>query len=397
MRSTLPAPWRRPLPVLVDELPRRGGFRALAPAWRALADRLGLDGPFHRPEWFAVVAAHLARPPARLRLLAAHRGGELCGVLPLLDEPRTMGGAPVRLLRALSDDHSQRFEPLAADDEAVEALWRHLASARPLPHQRPWDVLELRDVPVGSPTADRLIELGRRDGFFAGDWEAQRSPVMTLPPTAEQLDQRLDAKFRSNLRRRRRGLEAALGPVRLEHVTATDGPAIDRALADGFALEASGWKGAAGTAIARDPALFARYRALGRLFARRGELSLHFLVAGERRVAFHFAIETGGVYYLFKPGYDESLARFGPGHLLVHEVARALCARGARALDLLGEDMEWKRCWTSEVRAHRFRYLFRPSALGRGLWAWKCQLVPALKEVAARAGDRAPAAEPETP
>lgn len=360
--------------VTVDALEHRGAFRALSPAWRALAARVGLDGPFHRPEWFAVVAAHLARPPDRLRLLVAHRGRELAAVLPLVAGRHEVGGVPAQVLRSLSDDHSQRFEPLSDGDEATEALWRHLA------RDPSWDVLELRDLPTGSPSGDRLVELAMQDGFPSGDWPAQRSPRLPLPSTERALDEAMPAKFRANLRRRRRGLAAELGEVALERVGG-DGASIDRALADGLALEASGWKGEAGTgtAIALSPGLERRYRALARLFARSGELGLHFLTAGGRRVAFHFAVESGGVYHLFKPGYDESLARFGLGHLLVDEVARALIARGARELDFLGEEMPWKREWTSLSRPHRFRYVFRPSRFGRGLWAWKFRLLPSLR------------------
>ena len=364
--------------VTVDDLHHRGAFSALAPAWRSLGGRLGLDGPFHRPEWFAVVAAARVRPPDRLRLLVAHRARSLAAVLPLVETRSSIGGVPARTLRSLSDDHSQRFELLSDGEEATAALWRHLA------RDPDWDVLELRDLPALSPSADRLVELAARDGFPTGAWASQRSPRMPLPATERALDEALPPKFRANLRRRRRGLEAEHGEVALERVGAS-GAAIDRALDDGLALEASGWKSAAGTAIASEGDLRRRYRAWARLFARSGELGLHFLTVGGRRVAFHFAVESGGIYYLFKPGYDESLARFGLGHLLVDAVARALIARGARELDFLGEDVPWKREWTALVRPHQFRYVFRPTPFGRGLWTWKFRVLPSLRERVAAA------------
>jgi CelD/BcsL family acetyltransferase involved in cellulose biosynthesis len=372
----------RPRPVgiavKVDDLDGRGAFRALAPAWDALAARAGLPGPFQRAGFFAVQAAWLARPPRRLRLLLAHQDGSLEGALPLLAERRALAGVPARLLRSLSDDHTQRFDLLAADPAAIDALWRHLAA------DPGWDALELRDLPDGSAGA-ALAERAARDGFPTGEWPSQRSPFLALPASAGALDAALPARLRANLRRRARGLEAELGEVRLQRIgPGAPARAIDAALADGFDLEASGWKGRAGTAIARDPALAARYRALAHLFARSGELSLHFLAAGDRRVAFHFALESGGVYYLFKPGYDESLARFGPGQLLLHRVAGALCDRGAREIDFLGEDLPWKRAWTDRVRPHRFRYVFRPNRFGRALAAWKLSLAPALRRFATR-------------
>src|SRR5205814_659156 len=116
----------------------------------------------------------------------------------------------------------------------------------------------------------------------------------------------------------------------------------------------------------------------------RGELSLHFLRVGGRRVAFHFAIESGGVYYLFKPGFDAALGRYGLGHLLVWEVALALVARGARELDFLGDDLPWERDWTGAARRHEWLYVYRPTAFGRALYAWKARAVPALRPLARR-------------
>src|SRR4051812_48459709 len=97
--------------VAVEELTDRAAFAALEPEWerlrRDVAARGGTVGPFLSPRWFAVTAASLARDGRNLRLLIAHRGGRLAGVLPLLAERRLVGGVPARVLRSLSDDHSQ--------------------------------------------------------------------------------------------------------------------------------------------------------------------------------------------------------------------------------------------------------------------------------------------------
>jgi CelD/BcsL family acetyltransferase involved in cellulose biosynthesis len=366
---------------LVEVLGHRGAFRSLAPAWESLAQRCGFRGPFLLPTWLAVWATDLARPPGALRLLVAHRRGALAGALPLVAERRRVGGVAVRLLRSLSDDHSQRFDLLAEDDEALAALWASLA------RDPWWEVLELRDVPDESRLAGRLVELARVQGFPTGAWPSQRSPWLQLPATAEALDASLSAKFRANLRRRARRLGEELGPVTLERIT--DERAIARALDEGLALEASGWKGERGTAILADARLRRRYHALAHVLARRGELALDFLVAGSRRVAFHYAAESDGVYYLFKPGHDASLARLGLGQLLLYRVAQSLIERGGREIDLLGDDVPWKRSWTGLVRGHSWRYVFRPTVAGRALCAWKLRALPALRravdEVARRA------------
>ena len=64
-----------------------------------------------------------------------------------------------------------------------------------------------------------------------------------------------------------RRLERQLGGVELERVTAFD----RAALRDVLRLEASSWKGRAGTAIACEASLVAFYAATARVFARRGQ------------------------------------------------------------------------------------------------------------------------------
>ena len=224
------------------------------------------------------------------------------------------------------------------------------------------------------------------------------SPYLPLPSSAAELDRQIGGKFRGNLRRRARKLEADVGPLALERIggraldaangsasldaaDAVDSATLDAALDEGFALEAAGWKGDLGTAIACDPRLRARYHALAHVFAARGRLACYFLKAGPRRVAFHFALVDEDTYYLFKPGFDPALASYGLGHLLVDAVARDLINRGIREFDFLGDDMPWKREWTDYTRPHRFDYVFAPTLRGRALAAWKLRFVPGAKRL----------------
>jgi CelD/BcsL family acetyltransferase involved in cellulose biosynthesis len=372
-------PAASPVEVAVEELRDRVALAALAEDGErlraAVAAAGGPRGPFLAPAWFAVWAASLARD--RLRLLVAHRAGRVVGILPLFAEQRRLWGLPARLLRSLSDEHSQRFDALVTPDERAAVAGAWVAHLR---RDRSWDVVELRDVPDldGAPAAGVAIAAAARAaGLPTGRWPSLRSPFIVLPPTAEALERSLDARFRGNLRRRARKLEAAAGPLALERVDGSAGrAAVDAALTDGWRMEAAGWKGARKTAIACDARLAARYRALALASAARGTLALYFLTAGGRRVAFHFGLVEDGVYYLFKPAFDPALSGFGPGHLLIERVARDLIARGIGELDLLGNDAPWKREWTDRVRVHAWHYLFASTVRGRALHAWKFRLAP---------------------
>jgi CelD/BcsL family acetyltransferase involved in cellulose biosynthesis len=316
-------------------LPAAAGLRAFGDDWRRLAQK---QHPFVGPEWLALTASLLTS--GEPTVLVARRGGSVSAGLALVLDPRT------RTLSALTSEHTPRFD-LVGDPAALPELW---ACLRADPR---WDRLELAAVPGSSVLATELLELARQDGYLAAVAPGPSSPYFALDGFAE----RLDAKFRANLRRRAR----RLGTVSLERITRFDADAFE----DGAALEAAAWKGAAGTALVCDPRVHRFYRAVAHALARRGQLALTFLRAGARRIAFHFALEHEGVYYLVKPGYDPAFARFGPGQLLVYEAATDAAWRGLTEFDFLGWDMPWKREWTQTVRPHSTVCIYRPTVAGR--------------------------------
>jgi CelD/BcsL family acetyltransferase involved in cellulose biosynthesis len=374
--------------VVVEELDHVGGLAALDSDWERLRYELSLQGrskgPFLSARWFAIFATSLlAKPGRRLRLLVARQAGRVCGLVPLFAEYRRVAGIPARVLCSLTDDHSQRFDPLILEDETAHAIIEHLA------FNRDWDALELRetldevaagDRAQGTTGTERLVRAARARTLPTGRWWGSRSPYLPLPDGMSLVETQLSTKFRANLRRRARNLARDRGPLSLELVSAPE--EVTAALDDGFRLEAAGWKGREGTAILCDPDLEGRYRNLARTFAETGALALYFLRAGQERVAFHFGLIEDDIYYLLKPGFDPSLAAYGPGHLLVHMVVRDLIDRGVRELDFLGESMPWKEEWTSHVRGKAWQYIFAPHPFGRFLASWRLGLFPPLRSAA---------------
>lgn len=361
-------------PWAVTEVSERSAFMAVQPAWDALVSAMG-GSPFYRHDFFRIWLDNFA-PTTRWRiLLARDEQGQLQAFLPLIEERVSFYGLPVTQLSAAANPHSCRFDMVASDAKvAAQAFLSHLnADAR-------WDVVRLIDVPErGNGFA--LYEAAKAQGLPAGTWESLRSPYLPLPATWEALQTQLTAKFKGNLRRRRKKLEEK-GKVTFERCSG--GELLDAHLEEGFILESSGWKGEQGTAIAQDLATRGFYQELARRSAYQGELSLYFLRLDGRAVAFHYGLAVESRYYLLKPGYDESLKECSPGQLLMEEVIRDCISRGIDEFDFLGPDMVWKRDWTDKVRAHTWLFMFRDSRMGRALCKAKFNWAPKAKELVTR-------------
>jgi CelD/BcsL family acetyltransferase involved in cellulose biosynthesis len=358
----------------VLEVTDRAAFMALEPEWNALVAATA-DEPFYRHEFFRVWADNFA-PEARARVLTLRDGeGRLCAALPLVAERTRLSGVPVRQLSAMANPHSCRFDLLAREPEAAAVAF--LAHLRREPG---WDVLRLTDVPEGG-AGWCLDEAARAAGLPRGAWESLRSPYVPLPDSWEAYQRTLSSRFKANCRRRRRKLEAR-GRVEVERVEG--GLELEARLEEGFMLEASGWKGRRGTAMAQDGRTRGFYAELAREAGYAGRLALYFLRLEGRAVAFQYGLRHGGRYFLLKPGYDESLGECSPGQLLMEEVLRDCVARGLRELDFLGPDMAWKREWTERVRRHTWLYVFNDTAFARALCAAKFRWGPRAREVVAR-------------
>ena len=347
--------------VAITEVTDRAAFGRLAGEWNALV-RETRDEPFLRHEFFRIWLDNFA-PRASLRvLLGRDVEGKLVAALPLIEERGSILGAPVRRLIAAANAHSCRFDLIARDTRAAgQMFFAHLAT------RGGWDVLVLQDVREGGGGWS-IYRTARDAGFPAGALLSLASPFFALPPTPGEMEARLRSKFKANLRRRRRKLEA-MGEVALEHVTG--GPDLYGRLEEGYALEAFGWKGRRGSAIALEDRRWGFYTELARAASYRGYLSLYFLRVGGRAVAFHYGLQVGGRYYLLKPAYDETMSECSPGQLLMEEVVRHSIARGVKEFDFLGPDMPWKREWADMVRPHYGLWIFPDTPYGRALHAYR--------------------------
>jgi CelD/BcsL family acetyltransferase involved in cellulose biosynthesis len=315
---------------------------SLAAAWDDLADRSNAV-PFTRPGWLLPWAETTG---ARLEALTVWRGARLAGILPVVWDRRH--------LRTPADWHTPWLEAVVEDPAALEALAADLAATR-----RPRISVDF--VLAGEATATTSARALEAAGFRLSPRPRLVSPFLAIAGTWEQYLASLSTHRRSELRRRTRKMEAA-GRVTWEVHDGNDG--LPRLLDEAFSVEAAGWKGRGGTAIASDPAVERFYRRVASWAAERGWLRVASLRLDGRLLAFDLALEAGGRHYLLKTGYDPAFTALSPGLLLrLHMLERAF-ALGLESYEFCGAAEPWKLEWAPATRQVLAIEAFAPTPAG---------------------------------
>ncbi len=322
-------------------------FASLAGPWDALAARDPL--PFSCHAWFAAWRRGFGAG-RRLRICLLWRGEELAGAFPLWRRGR-------RLQAMANALHTPVFRPLARDDDALAVVAAAAVRAAGAAE------LTVEALPDGDPALRALRGAARARRRLVVVDAQHVSPIVDTAGDFDAYRQLMKGRWRE-LERRRRKMHRE-HDVRYELLCSPDD--VDRALDRGLAVEASGWKGAAGTAIASAPDTLAFYRAVAHGFHRMGALSLSELWLDGRVVAFDLALLHRGRLHLLKTGYDESVRALAPGLALRRAVIERCFELGLEAHELLGDDMPWKRLFATGERRHRrfSAYGPRPVPLAR--------------------------------
>jgi CelD/BcsL family acetyltransferase involved in cellulose biosynthesis len=238
-------------------------------------------------------------------------------------------------LSLLAAEMYEILDFLYADQAALAALARAIVrTGRPL---------DLKRLPV-APVAAALQAAYRGRGVVHIQ-PTGGSPWIPLDESWAEPEMRLDSGRRSDMRRARRHAEK-IGPVAVQIVSPTPAQ-LGPLLAEAFQVEAAGWKGANGTALATDPVRGAFFRRYAEQTCAKGALRIGMLRIGGRTVAAQIAIENGSRFDLLRAGYDEQFSHCSPGTLLTCETIRYAARRGLRSYEFNGDVESWTHIWTN--------------------------------------------------
>jgi CelD/BcsL family acetyltransferase involved in cellulose biosynthesis len=349
-------------------------FLDLEPAWDRVVRDADIDHPFLEHAWLRTWWECFGAN-STLHIIVVKEGEEIQAIAPLISTTLRMFGFPVRRLGFFYNAHVPRAGFIVGKraENAYEAIWAHL-----LREQVSWDLVQLCQLPQESPTLQEVHTLASESGFPNGVWLSGESPYVSLDRSWREYNDGLATKHRSNLRNRFKRLNGT-GEVALETVTGEHSLQDD--LAAGLRLEESAWKRDAGTAILCDPQVRKFYESFAYRAAAKNWLRLNFLKAGAQRVAFDYSLAYKQQVFLLKLGYDPAFSAYSPSNLLLSMTLERSFEQEFDKYDFLGENADWKRCWTKDAAPNYWLFVFADSAKGRWLHFVKFRIIPRLKQL----------------
>ena len=332
-------------------------------AWRELADASVEPNPFHDPD-YVMPAARALGELDQVALLVLGDGSEWSACLPVRSYPR-WHRLPVRTLASWDHPYSFFRSPLIAPGLGGD------------PYETVIAALTDRSRVVGMDVLPESLIAANDD---AVELRSDERAVLRRHPEPDYLDG-VSVKHRREFKRLARQMERALDAP-LEVVDRSDEAGAVETFLD---LEASGWKGREGTAMASIPAHADFFRNVARSFAERGAFELLFLEGGGRPAAARVSFLAGDGSFSFKIAFDEELRKFSPGRELELRAMERFHADARRNwMDSCAQpDNRYiNRLWPDRRRLTTRAY-FRPGPAGRVLRAGVASALAVRKRRAA--------------
>jgi len=327
-----------PFAVRSSRDPRR--LDALHAEWSALFDAAAEPSPFLSWEWLGAWWRAFGGRREPWILEARDGAGSLAGLLLLAGGAGPLGLRRWRLLgNGVTGADGLDVLARAADASAVrEALSRALLDA-----SGEWDVLDLEDLPCGSPTVGVLRRLMGARGASARVERGFVCPGFALRGTFEAHLARVPR--RETYGRRVRWLTRQPG-FRIDvAMTPAEAP---EALEDLLRLHRLRWAAEGGSAGIPQGAVEDFHREAAPRLAKRGWLRLYRLHVGGAAVAAVYGLEVRRRFFYYQSGYDPAWAPRSPGLVLVGRTIEDAYGRGLSDYDFLRGTEPYKLEWASD-------------------------------------------------
>jgi CelD/BcsL family acetyltransferase involved in cellulose biosynthesis len=207
---------------------------------------------------------------------------------------------------------------------------------------------------------DELVELARSSGWTIQD--AEKCPVLELPPTWEEYLKLLGKNMREQIKRYPKRLEKEF---EVEYSLAQSEDEVRVALDDLFRLHGARWRARGQTGVLATPRRQKFHRAVCQSFLKRDWLRLWTLRCNGQSVCVLLNYFYGGRYYFFIGGFAPEYARWSVGTCLFSKVFQRAIEDGATEFDFLKGEEEYKYRFGATNRDFKTLSFFQSTPRGK--------------------------------
>lgn len=176
------------------------------------------------------------------------------------------------------------------------------------------------------------------------------SMAAVLPAGSADIEATMTSKAVSKVKRKLRKAQQR-GALAFEAIVPEAG-ASSQYIDQLIEIEAAGWKGRNGTAIASVPGYAAFFHDYGRRECEAGRLRIFRALLDGDVIATRLAVTAGSSLFELKIAFDERYQELSPGLLLTHETLRAASLEGLERHEFLGVSEDWQALWPTEQRRY---------------------------------------------
>jgi CelD/BcsL family acetyltransferase involved in cellulose biosynthesis len=312
------------------------GLENLRGDWSALFSKCPNATPFQSPAWLIPWARHI-------------RAGELWVHAFTNSSNQLVGLAPLYIFTDPTTSQRRVFPLGVSTSDYLDVLiapgWEHACTQAFLAilddQEYRWDSVEFTQIPARSP----LLAATLPTEWLTQTAESEPCATLDLPPTLDELSDRLPRNMLQNLTYYRRRADRA-GELAFELADDHTMSEVTEAL---FTLHQSRWSLKGKPGVLADAAVQLAHRESIRELHRQGFLRLHALRLDRRIIAVTYALadppRANKRIYYYLGGFDPAYQPLSPGTLLIHHCIQDAVREGATHYDFLRGSEPYKLRW----------------------------------------------------
>ncbi|MEZ6154074.1 MAG: GNAT family N-acetyltransferase [Pirellulaceae bacterium] len=322
---------------------------ALIPAWKRLMQLAVSRNPYFDPSFLLPAMRYLGEGKVSLLVIEASQRNRknttpiLCGVIPVVF--RKVYGIPMRTLEIWKHDQCFDCTPLIRAD-CKEGAWRFMLEF--IHNDLKANLFSMNTVLgegdfsnlLTEHSFDRRLSVFHRDAFT-------RACFKPLDDEETYLRTFVAKSTRKGTLRLRRKLEQ-LGELNTEFLYDYDAQLVSQFLD----LEASGWKGTVGTALASKPTTKLFFEDMMQRCMRDGNAVVVRVTLDKRPIAMLIVLQQASRAAQFKIAFDEQFKEFTPGTMVEFDEIRRMFADAIEYSDSCADPNHSmiNRVWGGRVR-----------------------------------------------